>query len=84
MSGKVNHVKASVKNKKSKTSSRQNNKSEESTLVSLDKLTVIAAILSLIVSGIGLFIALKQLSQPEPGEEQAEDVIVTRSSPSDV
>lgn len=67
-------MKATVKNKNA---SRKNNNNVESNLVTLDQLTLIAAILGLIVSGIGLFVAWKQLSS-NPNINEAEDINILR------
>lgn len=71
----MNEVKAPSKNKNA---SRKNNNQVESSLVTLDQLTLIAAILGLIVSGIGLYVAWKQLSNNDPNYNEAEDITVIR------
>ncbi|MBD7968750.1 hypothetical protein [Paenibacillus gallinarum] len=73
----MNEVKATVKNK-NKNASRKNNNNVDSNLVTLDQLTLIAAILGLIVSGIGLYVAWKQFNSNDPNYNESEDINLLR------
>lgn len=72
----MNEVKATAKNKNA--SRKNNNNNVDSNLVTLDQLTLIAAILGLIVSGIGLYVAWKQFSNNDPNYNESEDINLLR------